>query len=71
MNTRVHLINARKQAKLTQVEIAKLLEISDRHYQALEAGSSDGSIKIWRKLKEILNAPYIDLLLEQENNDNT
>ena len=61
-----NLINARQNKNLTQVEVAKILEVSERQYQRLEAGTSDGSIKIWRKLKDILNAETIDCLLEQE-----
>ena len=67
---RKNLINARQNKNLTQVEVAKILEVSERQYQRLEAGTSDGSIKIWRKLKDILNAETIDCLLEQEA-DNT
>ena len=63
---RKNLINARQNKNLTQVEVAKILEVSERRYQRLEAGTSDGSIKIWRKLKDILNAETIDCLLEQE-----
>ncbi len=62
---RKNLINARQNKNLTQVEVAKILEVSERQYQRLEAGTSDGSIKIWRKLKDILNAETIDCLLEQ------
>ena len=64
---RKNLINARQNKNLTQVEVAKILEVSERQYQRLEAGTSDGSIKIWRKLKDILNAETIDCLLEADN----
>ena len=67
---RKNLINKRKNKNLTQVEIAEKLAISERQYQNLEAGTSNGSIKIWSKLKDILNAETIDFLLEQED-DNT
>ena len=67
---RKKLIALRKNKNLTQVEIAKKLGISTRHYKSLEAGTSNGSIKIWSKLKDILNAETIDFLLEQED-DNT
>ena len=45
----------------------KKLEITLQHYQRLEAGTSEGSVKVWSRLKEILNAPSIDHLLEQED----
>ena len=54
---------------LTQEELANKLGISTRQYQRLEAGTSDGSIKTWLKLKDILNAETIDYLLEQEVDD--
>jgi len=65
---RTNLIKSRQNKDLTQVELAKKLNISERQYRSLEAGTSDGSIKIWRKLKDILNAETIDYLLEQEIN---
>lgn len=64
---RKKLINARQKAQLTQMELATKLNITVRHYQALEAGTSEGSVKVWSRLKEILNAPSIDHLLEQED----
>lgn len=62
---RNNLIKARQNKKLTQVELADKLKISTRQYQKLEAGTSDGSIKTWCKLKDILDAKTIDYLLEQ------
>lgn len=63
---RKNLINARQKTQLTQVELATKLNITSRQYRNLEAGTSEGSVKVWNKLKEILNAPSIDFLLEQE-----
>lgn len=65
MSKRQNLISARIEKELTQVEIAKLLGVSERHYKSLEAGTSDGSVKVWEKLKEI-TGKSIDFLLEQE-----
>ena len=64
---RKNLINARQKAQLTQMELATKLNITVRQYSRLEAGTSEGSVKVWNKLKEILNAPNIDHLLEQED----
>lgn len=61
---RTNLINRRKKNKLTQTEVAKMLGVTTRQYQALEAGTSDGSIKVWYKLKDLFHKP-IDYLLEQ------
>lgn len=62
---RKNLITERKQKKLTQAETANKIGITARHYKALEAGTSDGSIKVWLKLKDLFHKP-IDYLLEQE-----
>lgn len=63
---RFNLIRERKEADKTQEDIARAIAISTRQYQALEAGTSDGSIKVWYKLKTLLDKP-IDYLLEQED----
>jgi DNA-binding XRE family transcriptional regulator len=62
---RNNLINARKKHEYTQLETAEMVGITERHYQKLEAGTSDGSIKVWERLKAILHAKSIDWLLEQ------
>ena len=61
---RTKLINERKKKKLTQTEIAKILGITDRQYARLEAGTSNGSIKVWQSLKDLFQKS-IDYLLEQ------
>ena len=66
---RKNLIISRKNKSLTQVELAQKLNISVRHYKSLEAGTSNGSIETWYKLKNILNSETIDYLLEQEADD--
>lgn len=62
---RKNLITERKQKRLTQAETAQRIGITTRQYQALEAGTSDGSIKVWLRLKDLFHKP-IDYLLEQE-----
>lgn len=64
---RKNLINTREKKHLTQAEMAKQLNVSVRQYQNLEAGTSDGSVRVWQRLKEI-TGESIDYLLEQENN---
>ncbi len=61
---RKNLIIMRKKSNFTQAEVAKLIGITDRQYARLEAGTSDGSIKVWCKLKDLFHKP-IDYLLEQ------
>ena len=60
---RKNLIAKREQKKLTQAETAKTIGITTRQYQALEAGTSDGSVKVWQKLKDLFKTS-IDTLLE-------
>lgn len=66
---RKNLIAARKKAGFTQSKIAAQISIGARQYKALEAGTSDGSIKVWVKLKNLLNLS-IDHLVEKEETAN-
>lgn len=59
-----NLITARKDAGLTQTETAKRIGITTRQYLAIERGQSDGSIKVWKQLKDLFHEP-IDYLLEE------
>ena len=61
---RNNLITARKEKDFTQKTLAKMLDITERHYQALEAGTSNGSTKLWENLSQVLSKS-IDYLLEQ------
>ena len=67
MSKRENLINQRKKLHLTQDQVAATLNITKRHYQALEAGTSMGSVVIWEHLKKLLRAKTIDFLLEQKD----
>lgn len=62
---RNNLKTERKKADLTQREVANYLGITVRQYSAIETGTSDGSIKVWRKLSELFHKP-IDYLLAQD-----
>ena len=64
---RFNLKNARQKAQLTLVELSNKLNISPRQYRSLEAGTSEGSVKVWSALKNLLDAPSIDFLLEQDD----
>lgn len=64
---RKNLKNARQKIQLTQAELAEKLDITLQHYQRLEAGTSEGSVKVWSRLKEILGTSSIDYLLKQED----
>ena len=60
---RNNLIEARRRKELTQKQLAEQLNISERHYQAIEAGTSEGSLKVWKQLKQLFNLS-IDHLIE-------
>ena len=62
---RTNLINERKKNKLTQTEVSKIVSITTRKYRRLEAGTSDGNIKVWQRLSNLFNQP-INYLLEDE-----
>ena len=62
---KLHLIQKRKDHNMTQEEVATFLNVTTRHYQALEAGNSDGSVKVWQQLAQRFGTT-IDYLLEQE-----
>lgn len=55
----------RLENSLTQKEVANHLGITERHYRDIEAGTSDGSVKLWKRLSKLLNVS-LDILLEQD-----
>lgn len=60
---RNNLMSCRHKKGLTQKQFAEMLEITERQYQRIEQGQSDGSIKLWKKIKSLLAQP-IDYLEE-------
>lgn len=64
MKQKRNLITERKLHKLTQKQAAERIGVTTRQYQNLEAGTSDGSMKVWRKLSDLFDQP-IDYLLAQ------
>ena len=65
MTIKNNLKQYRLQSNLKQSEVAKHLNITERHYQKIEASVSDGSIKLWKQLAKLYGTT-IDDLLEQE-----
>ena len=53
MKIRYNLKKERLKKQLTQKELAKLLNVSTSHYQAIELGARQGSIRIWDKLEDL------------------
>ena len=58
---RALLKNQRLKKQLTQKELARQLNISTNHYQAIELGKQQGSIAVWDKLEDIFNIPQRQL----------
>ncbi len=52
---RENLKKARKEAGMTQQQMADRLGISLRQYQRMEAGISVGDISLWDMLEDIFN----------------
>ncbi len=67
---RKNLKDLRKKRGFSQKELAEKIDISERQYQRIEAGTSDGSVALWLNLKAILKSNTIDYLLEQEDDNN-
>lgn len=59
---RQNLRKARKRKGLTQSDVARLLNITVRQYGAIETGASNGSVKVWQKIKRVLGGTIDDLL---------
>jgi len=63
---RINLKAERIKKKMTQSQVARKIHISERQYQRLEAGTSNGTIPIWGQLEKLLDKP-IDFLLIDSN----
>lgn len=51
---RMNLINARKNAKLTQAELAQFVHLSRSHYAQIETGAKNPSLRVALALKVAL-----------------
>ena len=56
----------RKQNKLTQEKMAQRLNITRGHYNRIENGQQEPTIKMLKKISRIINISYIELLKEEE-----
>ena len=66
LTVRKNLQTARTQQELTQEQTASRIGIRIRQYKALEAGTSGGSMKVWKKLSRLFDKP-IDHLEKVES----
>ena len=62
---RHNLIIARKDKDFTQREMAVQFDVTEQHYQRIEAGTSRGSMKFWEAAREYFGKP-IDWLMENK-----
>lgn len=60
---RNNLKKCRTEKGYTQKQMAEILKITVTQYQRIEKGTSDGTIKLWEKIKVLL-AQSIDYLIE-------
>ncbi len=52
---RENLKRARKEAGMTQQQVAEYLNVSERHYKYMEAGNIVGNVVLWDKLGDLFN----------------
>ena len=50
---RENLKKARKEAGMTQKEVARCLDIHERYYQHIEAGTRTGDFTLWDMLEDL------------------
>lgn len=62
---RKNLIQARKAKKLTQKQLAKKLDITERSYQKYESGECDPKFKNLFKLEDILEISARTLMIDE------
>ena len=58
---RENLKKARKDAGMTQKQVAEYLDIKERAYQYIESGKTLGSITYWDKLEDLFKIPQRQL----------
>ncbi len=52
---RENLKKARKEAGMTQKQVAEYLGVSERHYKFMESGHTTGNVELWDKLEDLFN----------------
>lgn len=62
---RINMMAARKEKKLTQSQLAKMVGVSLNQIAFMERGKVGGSVETWIKVRDALDAPSIDWLLEE------
>lgn len=67
MAVRQHIINRRKELKITQEEVAKVAEISRSSYAAIERGLRDPSLETAQRICLVLNMQVNEAFPLREN----
>lgn len=49
---RLNLKKARQKAGMTQKQVAKYLDISERYYRQIEAGQRTGDFELWDSMED-------------------
>lgn len=52
---RANLKKARREAGMTQQQVADYLSVCARHYKYMESGHTVGDIELWDKLEDLFN----------------
>lgn len=68
---RTNLINARKEAGFTQVEVANKIGVTDRTYQSIESGATNSRLNTWTKLSALFGKPVDELIANYTNDYST
>ena len=64
---RSQLQKARRDAGLTQKNMADYLNISERYYKAMEYGERTGSIELWDRLEDLFKVHQRELRRDTAN----
>ena len=66
---RSNLRKARLKKDLSKKDLAALVGISERMYNYIESGESDGSLPVWQKLSSVLDDSIDNLIVKEEETD--
>jgi DNA-binding XRE family transcriptional regulator len=66
---RSNLRKARLKKDLSKKDLAALVGISERMYNYIESGESDGSLTVWQKLSSVLDDSIDNLIVKEEEID--
>jgi Predicted transcriptional regulators len=62
---RMKLLEARKNAHMTQVAVAAIVGVSKQQYSRIENGEQIGSVRVWDALEDLFGIPQRQLREQQ------